>query len=117
MRLANATFIPYDVVKYATDLDMHFDNVEKQVKNFNPEFEGFNKSKSTLSKLKLTAENVTKRIENHVNNKKMSKKSVKKINTKLQELEKSFLLPEGMPYGDWYKSIYTSPDPFSGYAS
>ena len=117
LRLANATFIPYNVVKYATDLEMHFENAEKQVKQFNPDFKGFNRSASALSKLKVTAENVTKHIENHVNNKKMSKKNIKKINTKLLELEKSFLLAEGMPYGDWYKSMYVSSDPFSGYAS
>ncbi len=39
------------------------------------------------------------------------------INTQLIALEKSFIDPKGMYYGNWYRSLYASPDPFSGYAS
>ena len=32
-------------------------------------------------------------------------------------LEKSFISDEGMYFGSWYKSIYASSDPFSGYGA
>jgi N-acetylated-alpha-linked acidic dipeptidase len=32
-------------------------------------------------------------------------------------LEKSFIDPKGMYFGNWYRSLYASTDPFSGYAS
>ncbi|MBO6532533.1 MAG: glutamate carboxypeptidase, partial [Muricauda sp.] len=32
-------------------------------------------------------------------------------------LEKSFIDEKGMYYGSWFKSLYASTDPFSGYAS
>jgi N-acetylated-alpha-linked acidic dipeptidase len=32
-------------------------------------------------------------------------------------LEKSFIDPKGMYFGNWYRSLYASSDPFSGYAS
>ena len=39
------------------------------------------------------------------------------INKGLIALEKSWIDPKGMYYGDWYKSLYVCNDPFSGYAS
>jgi len=32
-------------------------------------------------------------------------------------LEKSFISEQGMYFGSWYKSLYASSDPFSGYAA
>ena len=47
----------------------------------------------------------------------MSPKAITTINQQLIALEKSFIDKKGMYYGDWFKSIYASSDPFSGYAS
>ncbi|MFM1808071.1 MAG: hypothetical protein RLZZ242_796, partial [Bacteroidota bacterium] len=38
-------------------------------------------------------------------------------NAQLIGLEKSFIEDKGMDYGSWYRSLYASTDPFSGYAS
>ena len=32
-------------------------------------------------------------------------------------MEKAFIDPPGMAYGSWYRSLYASSDPYSGYAS
>ncbi|NEV93327.1 M28 family peptidase [Psychroflexus sp. YR1-1] len=117
LRLANAAILPYDVVKYATDLDMHFKNAEKQVRGFYSDFAGFKASTSAISSLEATANLVAKAFEEQLQNGNLSKKKTKRLNAKLLALEKSFLYDEGMPYGDWYKSLYASSDPFSGYAS
>ncbi|MBZ9650986.1 M28 family peptidase [Psychroflexus sp. CCL10W] len=117
LRLANATLLPYDVVKYATDLEMHFDNAEEQVRSFYADFAGFKTSTSVISSLNATANLVAKALEERIESQKISKKKAKQLNAMLLDLEKSFLDPEGMPYGDWYKSLYASSDPFSGYAS
>lgn len=117
LRLANARLIPYDLVKYATDLEMHFENATQQVKHFSSDFAGFKASSSAISSLKPTAESVAKALEELLNTERLSKKKTRQLNAKLLALEKSFLDSEGMPYGDWYKSLYASSDPFSGYAS
>jgi N-acetylated-alpha-linked acidic dipeptidase len=117
LRLANARLLPYDVVKYATDLELHFDNAEAQVKGFYSDFAGFQASRSAISSLGDTANLVAKAFEEQLKSGNLSKKRTKRLNAKLIALEKSFLDPEGMPYGDWYKSLYASSDPFSGYAS
>ena len=48
---------------------------------------------------------------------KFSKKELKVLNQKLIALEKSFISEKGMYFGSWYKSLYASSDPFSGYAA
>ena len=42
---------------------------------------------------------------------------MKSINEQLIALEKSFISERGMYFGSWYKSLYASSDPFSGYAA
>ena len=117
LRLANAELIPYDIVRYATDLEMHFENATQQVKSISSDFEQFKASSAAISSLKPTAEQVAKALEELLQTETLSKKQTRQLNAKLLALEKSFLHPEGMPYGDWYKSLYASSDPFSGYAS
>lgn len=117
LRLANATFLPYDVQKYAADLEMHFTNAEKQVREYHDNFEGFTNSNQAIKSLKKTAESLSKALEDQLDSRKISKRNTKSINQKLIALEKSFLRPEGLPFGDWYKSLYVSTDPYSGYAS
>jgi len=117
LRLANATFLPYDVVKYATDLEMHFQNAEKQVGEIDSNFEGFQASIQAITELKRTAYAVEELLQAQLNAKVLQKKAIKMLNQKLMALEKSFLDEKGLPFGDWFKSLYVSSDPFSGYAS
>ena len=49
--------------------------------------------------------------------KEYSKKELKNLNQQLIALEKSFISDQGMYFGSWYKSLYASSDPFSGYAA
>ena len=117
LRLANATLLPYDVVKYATDLDAHFNHAKTQVSSYYSDFAGFKASTAAISSLHTTANLVAKAFEQRLKNEQISKTKAEELNAMLLDLEKSFLYAEGMPYGDWYKSLYASSDPFSGYAS
>ena len=47
----------------------------------------------------------------------MSRKKIKSINKQMISLEKSFIDYRGMYYGNWYRSLYASSDPFSGYGA
>lgn len=117
LRLANAEIIPYHVGRYAQDLQLHFEAAEKDVKSYNKDFSGFAKSKNSIAELKKSAEALDSKIaEVLASNLKDSKKLVA-INKDLMSLEKSFIDPKGMYFGNWYRSLYASSDPFSGYAS
>lgn len=116
LRLANAEVIPYDVPRYVEDLNKHFDQAEKGVQGFNSDFTGFTKTRAALNDLKGSSESYRKNLERNTQGT-ISSKKLQEINRKLIELEKSFIDPKGMYFGSWYRSLYASTDPYSGYAS
>ncbi|KEO73959.1 M28 family metallopeptidase [Anditalea andensis] len=116
LRLANAEVIPYDVPRYAEDLNMHFEQAVKGVKEFHPEFNGFAKTRTALNYLKASSDNYSKNLDNKLDSG-LESNILNDINAKLLELEKSFIDPKGMYFGSWYRSLYASTDPYSGYAS
>ncbi|MGA0942540.1 MAG: M28 family peptidase, partial [Flavobacteriaceae bacterium] len=116
LRLSNHSIVDYDVARYATDLKLHFASAEKKVKAYDPSFEGFAASQQSLATLENAAQELAAALE-QVNVQGISKKALKEVNTQLIGLEKSFIEDKGMDYGSWYRSLYASTDPFSGYAS
>ena len=116
LRLSNHSIVDYDVARYATDLKLHFASAENKVKAYDPSFEGFAASQQSLATLENAAQELAAALE-QVNVQGISKKALKEVNTQLIGLEKSFIEDKGMDYGSWYRSLYASTDPFSGYAS
>lgn len=117
LRLANADLIPYHLTRYAIDLDLHFANAEKGVKGFHAAFDGFAKSKEAITSLRQSAEALENKLNEALKNGDLDSKKAATINKDLLALEKSFIDPKGMYFGNWYRSLYASNDPFSGYAS
>lgn len=117
MRLANAELIPYELSRYPKDLDIHFSNAEKGVKGFYADFKGFEKSKAAIASLKESAGSLESKINTLLETGNVDSKKAAAINKELLDFEKSFIDPKGMYFGNWYRSLYASTDPFSGYAS
>lgn len=117
LRLANATLIPYDLNRYPNDLKMHFDRAEEKVRQLKSDFKGFEKTRLAIADLSAAAASATENLSNRVNDRGLSAVEIQFLNRQLIALEKSFIDQKGMYYGDWFKSIYASSDPFSGYAS
>ncbi|MFC3414663.1 M28 family peptidase [Algoriphagus hitonicola] len=117
LRLANGDVIPYDVPRYAQDLKGHFANVTEKVKGINPDFTEFYLVKEALIKLDISSRTYQESLEKALSSGSLSEDQLKAINQGLIGLEKSWIDPQGMYYGDWYKSLYVCNDPFSGYAS
>ena len=117
LRLANATLIPYDLKRYPNDLKIHFDSAEEKVRKLKPAFKGFAKTRQAIDDLSKAAATATKNLSNTLNDMRISSVEIESLNRQLIALEKSFIDQKGMYYGDWFKSIYASSDPFSGYAS
>ena len=117
LRLANGNIIPYNLNRYSTDLNIHFESAISKIQRYNSSFQGFDKSKKAIEKLGKISNELTIKIEEYLMNKKVSKKTINKINKHLIALEKSFISEKGMYFGSWYKSLYASSDPFSGYAA
>lgn len=117
IRQANAAVIPYDVPRYAQDLKGHVEQAVKNVKTIAPDFTDFDQINAALTKLNASSFAYQTALDAALFTGKISSKKLQKINTGLIGLEKSWIDPRGMYYGEWYKSLYVCNDPFSGYAS
>lgn len=116
LRLANADILPYDVSRYATDLTTHLKTAEKAIKAYQPTY-SIEKLLAQVEVLKQNAEQFETRAKALLSEDKLDKAKLAVINKELRNLEKAFLDPKGMAYGAWYRSLYASSDPYSGYAS
>ena len=117
LRMANAELIPYNLNRYADDLKLHFTNATNKIKGYDQNFEGFNSSTAAIRSLKATSKMLTTQLQSFLEEGGLSKKDQRALNQQLIALEKSFLSEQGMYFGKWYKSLYASSDPFSGYAA
>ena len=117
LRMANGDLIPYNINRYASDLKMHVNNAEAKVKVYNKDFQGFNLITKTINSLEHTSKKLTYKIKDYLNENNYSKRDLSNINSQLIALEKSFISDQGMYFGSWYRSLYASSDPFSGYAA
>lgn len=117
LRMANAELIPYNLNRYAMDLKMHFSNAKNKIKGYDQEFDGFKMTADAIKSLEETSEVLTANIKSYLKGGDYSKKELLSLNQQLIALEKSFISDQGMYFGSWYKSLYASSDPFSGYAS
>ena len=96
---------------------MHVNNAEAKVKVYNKDFQGFNLITKTINSLEQTSKKLTYKIKDYLNENNYSKRDLSNINSQLIALEKSFISDQGMYFGSWYRSLYASSDPFSGYAA
>ncbi|MDC1012016.1 M28 family peptidase [Flavobacteriaceae bacterium] len=117
LRMANAELIPYNLNRYAYDLKLHFTNATNKIKGYDQNFEGFNSSTAAIRSLEVTSKILTTQLQSFLEEGGLSKKDQRALNQQLISLEKSFLSEQGMYFGKWYKSLYASSDPFSGYAA
>ena len=117
LRMANGDIIPYNLNRYAADLKMHFGNAENKIREYDKEFEGFKLTGEAIKSLKNTSEKLTMKIKSYLEEGNYSKRELKRLNKQMIALEKSFISDQGMYFGSWYKSLYASSDPFSGYAA
>ncbi len=113
LRLANADVIPYNLSRYGVDLRTHFEGLQKITNAYDKSdaafsFDALIKASDELKKVGEETEAALMKAND------ANKKS---INAELLLLERQWIDKQGMPYGNWYRSLYASPDPYSGYAS
>jgi N-acetylated-alpha-linked acidic dipeptidase len=117
LRMANGDLIPYNLNRYASDLKMHISNAESKINLYDKDFDGFNITSNAIQSLEQTSEKLTQKIKSYLAEGDFSKKDLSNLNQQLIGLEKSFISEKGMYFGSWYRSLYASSDPFSGYAA
>jgi len=114
-RFAGADILPYDLQSYGRDLITHTEAITRRAEELNREFDN-----STLMAASNRTVELTSQVERKLNtfvDSQPSAENLRAVNQLLISLERSFLQEEGLPFSKWQQSLYTSPDPWSGYAS
>lgn len=114
LRLANADLLPFDLVRYATDLTVHLRAAEKAIKAYAPTY-SIDPLIADVAAMQKNAEAATAASKTYLLTGKTDK--LTELNRTMRALEQSFVDPKGMAFGNWYRSLYASSDPYSGYAS
>lgn len=116
LRLANADLLPYDVTRYAVDTRTHV-NTLFEVADFRRIDVDLGRLVAATTELERAAAALDAARSARVAAGPVSKAEAARINEGFIGLEKAWLDDRGLQDRPWSRSLYVSPDPFSGYAS
>ena len=116
LRFANADVLPYDVARYASDTRTHVGTLNDvaEARGLRVDFSALAESTRELDE--AAAELVAAR-DVWIASGDVDPADAEAVNRALIGLEKAWLNDRGLQGRPWSRSIYVSPDPFSGYAS
>ena len=116
LRFANADVLPYDVARYASDTRTHVATLYDvaEARGLRVDFSALAESTRELDE--AAAELVAAR-DLWIASGDVDPAAAEAVNRALIGLEKAWLNDRGLQGRPWSRSIYVSPDPFSGYAS
>jgi N-acetylated-alpha-linked acidic dipeptidase len=116
LRLANADLLPYDVTRYAIDTRTHV-NTLFEVADFRRIDVNLDRLVASTSALEEAASQLEMARTNRIAAGAVPSEDAEAINAEFIRLEKAWLDNRGLQDRPWSRSLYVSPDPFSGYAS
>lgn len=116
LRLANANVLPLDIGRYGTDLRTHIQTAQKAIQANAPDYKP-TKLLESVDQLANSAERYVRVMKSSVSKGKINAKKLAQLNATLLQLDRAFIDEQGMAYGKWFRSLYASSDPYSGYAS
>ena len=116
LRFANADVLPYDVVRYATDTRTHVETLYEVAAQRGLKVD-LSRLVDTTRELDESAAVLVAARERWLGSGEVDAAQAEAVNRALIGLEKAWLNDRGLQGRPWSRSIYVSPDPFSGYAS
>ncbi|MDH3270598.1 MAG: M20/M25/M40 family metallo-hydrolase [Gemmatimonadota bacterium] len=116
IRLANADLLPYDVVRYATDTRTHVSTLHEvaEERRVDVDLDDLVEATTTLDR---AAARLDEARRARVTAGSIRPSVAARVNDGFIALEKAWLDDRGLQDRPWSRSLYVSPDPFSGYAS
>ncbi len=116
LRFANADVLPYDPVRYATDTRTHVETLYRvaEARGLQVDFSALVESTQDLE---AAARALVAARDRWTGSGSVEPAAAEAVNRALIGLEKAWLNDRGLQGRPWSRSIYVSPDPFSGYAS
>ena len=116
LRFANADVLPYDVVRYATDIRTHVETLEAVAEQRAVQVD-LSALVASTADLETAATDLAAARDAWVASGNVDAERARAVNRAMIQLEKAWLDDEGLQGRAWSRSLYVSPDPFSGYAS
>lgn len=116
LRFANADLLPYDLVRYATDLRTHMEGLHQAAEARGLEVE-LGALAAAVDDLEDAARDLEAARSSWTESGTVNPAAAEPVNRALIGLEKAWLNDRGLQGRPWSRSLYVSPDPFSGYAS
>ncbi len=116
LRFANADVLPYDAARYATDTRTHVETLYEVASRRGLKVDLSGLVVATTELDEAAAALVAAR-ERWIGSGELDPAAAEAVNRALIGLEKAWLNDRGLQGRPWSRSIYVSPDPFSGYAS
>ncbi|ARA94182.1 glutamate carboxypeptidase [Rhodothermaceae bacterium RA] len=116
LRLANADVLPYDVRRYATDLATHVAALQRRGREQDLTV-SLDRLTAAVAELDTAAAAFEAARQTYTRQTRLDRRELERINQALLSLEKAFIYADGLQGRPWSRSLYASPDPFSGYAS
>lgn len=116
LRFANADVLPYDVVRYATDVRTHLAGLLEVAEARGLDM-AFPALAASVDDLEDAARDLAGARDQWTASDDVSPSAAEQVNRALIGLEKAWLNDRGLQGRPWSRSLYVSPDPFSGYAS
>ena len=116
LRFANADVLPYDAARYATDTRTHVETLYRVADSRRLDVDLSALVEASRELDEAAAELVTAR-DRWIRSGDIDPATAETVNRALIGLEKAWLNDRGLQGRPWSRSIYVSPDPFSGYAS
>jgi len=116
LRFANADVLPYDVERYAVDTRTHVDTLIEVAEKRGVEV-NLTRLVEATADLDEAAAALQQARADRVAAGPIAAAEATRINAALIGLEKAWLDDRGLQDRPWSRSLYVSPDPFSGYAS
>jgi N-acetylated-alpha-linked acidic dipeptidase len=113
LRLASHDIIPFDLGRYATDLERHVTDLER-VAGERGRARTFAALRSELKPLRAAAEGFEAAVARRGTR---TPEALARANAGLIQVERALVHEGGLPFGAWNRSVYASPDPWSGYAA
>tara|TARA_B100000378_G_scaffold94673_1_gene74813 strand:- start:683 stop:2548 length:1866 start_codon:yes stop_codon:yes gene_type:complete len=116
LRFANADLLPYDVTRYAVDTRTHVQTLMDVATQRGVDV-NLSRLLDATSDLDVAAAALNDARAQRLAAGSLSAGEAKRINSAFIGLEKAWLDDRGLQDRPWSRSLYVSPDPFSGYAS
>jgi N-acetylated-alpha-linked acidic dipeptidase len=114
-RLADDAIVPLDPARYAVDLRVHLADLANRAGELGVSFDATSVS-DRINSLDAAASSLGQRL-NEIDATRLSHDQRAAINHELLTMERAWLLNEGLPERPWFRSLYASSDPDSGYAA